>query len=339
MSKKSARFLSIILVFALTLVIFAGCAAGNGSVDPPNNGDATSSVTMNIASLKGPTTMGMVKLMKDAEGDEGEGAYNFEIYGTADEIVPKLVSGEVDIALLPCNLASVLYNKTEGKVQVAAINTLSVLYVVESGDSINSLQDLVGKTVYSTGKGTTPEYSFNYILRANGIDPEKDLKIEFKSEATEIAALLSREGEAIAVLPQPYISTVMMQNDKVRVALSFNQEWNKVNSESSMVTGVLLVRKEFAEENKEAFLEFLEAYKASTEYVNNNITEAAEWIAEYGIVAKAQVAVKALPDSSIVYIDGSDMKTRVAGYLEVLFEANPQSVGGALPGDDFYFEK
>lgn len=339
MSKKSTRLLSIILVFALSTVLFAGCSPENGSVDPAGNGDATSSVTMNIASLKGPTTMGMVKLMKDAEGDEEEGGYNFEIYGTADEIVPKLVSGEVDIALLPCNLASVLYNKTEGKVQVAAINTLSVLYVVETGGSINSVQDLLGKTVYSTGKGTTPEYSFNYILRENGIDPEKDLKIEFKSESTEIAALLSGGGEAIAVLPQPYISTVMMQNDKVRIALSFNEEWNKVNSQSSMVTGVLLVRKEFAEENKEAFLEFLEAYKASTEYVNNNIAEAAEWIAEYEIVGKAQTAVKALPDSSIVYIDSNDMKARVGGYLEVLFEANPQSVGGALPGDDFYFEK
>ena len=151
--------------------------------------------------------------------------------------------------------------------------------------------------------------------------------------------MLQEKEKIIAVLPQPYISTVMMQNDKVRPALSFNEEWNKVNSHSSMVTGVVLVSKGFAEKKKEAFLGFLEEYQASTEYVNENIAEAAEWIAEYGIVAKAQIAVKALPDSSIVFIDGSDMKARVSGYLQVLFEANPESVGGVLPGEDFYFKE
>ncbi len=342
MKKKIVPLLLLVLILGM----LAGCGGGNGeNGNGTDNGngsddsDAVSSVTINVASLKGPTTMGMVKLMKDAEAEKFDDFYNFEIYGTADEIVPKLITGDVDIALLPCNLASVLYNKTEGKVQVAAINTLSVLYVVESGDSIQTIDDLVGKTVYSTGKGTTPEFAFNYILKENGIDPDKDLKIEYKSESTEIAALLAEVDEAIAVLPQPYISAVMMQNEKVRMALSFNEEWDKVSPGSSMVTGVLLVRKEFAEENPEAFLSFLKEYKASTEYVNANINEAAEWIAEYGIVAKAPVAVKALPDSSIVYIDGNDMKAKISGYLEVLFEANPQSVGGALPGDDFYFEK
>lgn len=339
MKKRFMLIVALLLVASLVAACGSGEGNGNGTVDPPDNGDATSSVTFNIASLKGPTTMGMVKLMKDGEAEETANHYNFEIYGTADEIVPKLIMGDIDIALLPCNLASVLYNKTEGNVQIAAINTLSVLYVVESGDSIHSVQDLVGKTVYSTGKGTTPEFAFNYILKENGIDPEKDLTIEYKSESTEIAALLQEKDEAIAVLPQPYISTVMMQNDKVRMALSFNDEWNKVNTKSSMVTGVLLVRKDFIQENEEAFLAFLDEYKASTEYVNANMEEAAQWIEEYGIVAKAAVAVKALPDSSIVYIDGSDMKAKIQGYLEVLFAANPESVGGALPGDDFYFEK
>ena len=334
--KKRIAFL---LVMLLCLGIFASCGGTEGTGDPADDQESAEVTTFHIASLKGPTTMGMVKLMKDAEAGNVKHDYQFGIYGTADEVVPKLINGDIDIALLPCNLAGVLYNKTEGAVQVAAINTLSVLYVVESGDTVHSVRDLIGKTVYSTGKGTTPEFAFNYILSKNEIDPSKDLNIEYKSESTEIAALLQDSDDAIAVLPQPYITTVQMQNDKVRMALSFNDEWNKVSPESSMVTGVVLVRKAFVEENPAAFSEFLDEYKASTEYVNDNVEEAAEWIAEYGIVAKAPVAVKALPASSIVYIDGVDMKSRVEGYLKVLFDANPQSVGGALPEDDFYFNR
>ncbi|GAB1476386.1 ABC transporter substrate-binding protein [Bacillota bacterium] len=328
MKKKIVFFLTMMLCFSL----LAACAPKE-----PDEPEAAEVTTINVASLKGPTTMGMVKLMKDKEAGIAKHDYNFGIYGTADEVVPMLVNGELDVALLPCNLAGVLYNKTEGAVQVAAINTLSVLYVVESGDTVNTIQDLVGKTVYSTGKGTTPEFAFNYILQQNGINPEKDLTIEYKSESTEIAAMLQTAENAIAVLPQPYITTVQMQNDKVRMALSFNEEWDKVSPDSSMVTGVVLARKAFIEENPLAFSEFLDEYKASTEYVNANAEEAAEWIAEYGIVAKAPVAVKALPASSIVYIDGDDMKAKVGGYLQVLFNADPKSVGGALPKDDFYF--
>lgn len=329
--------IAILLTMLLCLGILAGCTAPGPSV--PEEPEAAEATTFHIASLKGPTTMGMVKLMKDAEGDATKHDYQFEIFGTADEVVPKLINGDLDIALLPCNLASVLYNKTQGAVQVAAINTLSVLYVVESGDTVHSIQDLAGKTVYSTGKGTMPEFVFNYILSQNGIDPQKDITIEYKSESTEIAAMLQNAEVTIAVLPQPYVTTVKMQNDKVRTALSFNEEWDKLGTDSSMVTGVVLVRKAFAEENSLAFNEFLDEYKASTEYVNANTEEVAEWIAEYGIVAKAPVAVKALPESSIVYIDGSDMKTKISGYLKILYDANPQSVGGALPEDDFYFSR
>jgi NitT/TauT family transport system substrate-binding protein len=222
---------------------------------------------------------------------------------------------------------------------VAAINTLGVLYVVESGDTVHSIQDLVGKTVYSTGKGTTPEFALNYILNANGIEPGKDITIEYKSEATEIAAMLTDTENTIAVLPQPYVTAVQMQNDKVRVAMSLTEEWDKVSTESSMVTGVVLVRKAFAEENPVAFSEFLDEYKASTEYVNANVEEAAVWVESYGIVAKAPIAVKAIPACNITYIDGDEMKTKVSGYLEVLFNADPKSVGGALPKDDFYFNR
>ena len=336
MKKWTAILLTLMLCFGL----LAGCATTETEEpEVPETPEAVEQTTFRIASLKGPTTMGMVKLMNDAEEGAVKHDYQFEIYGTADEIVPKLVNGELDLALVPCNLASVLYNKTEGAVQVAAVNTLGVIYVVESGDTVQSIGDLVGKTVYSTGKGTTPEFALNYVLSQNGIDPEKDVTIEFKSEATEIAAMLETAENAIAVLPQPYVTVVQMQNDKVRVALSLTDEWDKVSTESGMVTGVLLARKAFIDENTAAFNEFLDEYSASTEYVNTNVEEASVWVEKYGIVAKAPIAARAIPACNITYIDGDEMKAKVSGYLKVLFDANPQSVGGALPDDEFYFNR
>lgn len=331
------KWTAIILTLALCFGLLAGCAATE--TDEPDVPDVAEQTTFRIASLKGPTTIGMVKLMNDAEEGMVKHDYQFEVYGTADEIVPKLVNGELDVALVPCNLASVLYNKTEGAVQVAAINTLGVLYVVESGDTVQFIEDLAGKTVYSTGKGTTPEFALNYVLNQNGINPGNDVTIEYKSESTEIAAMLETADDTIAVLPQPYVTVVQMQNDEVRVALSLTEEWDKVSTDSSMVTGVVLARKAFIEENPIAFNEFLEEYSASTDYVNANIEEASVWVEKYGIVAKAPIAAKAIPACNITYIDGEEMKTMVSGYLKVLFDANPQSVGGALPDDEFYFNR
>lgn len=328
------RWICILAVLLLVFSTFTACGGNENDAEGP-----AESVVFRIASLKGPTTMGMVKLMNDAEVGETANDYQVNMFGTADEIVPKLINGELDVALVPCNLAGVLYNKTEGAVQVAAINTLGVLYVVESGDTVQTIQDLKGKTIYSTGKGTTPEYGLNYLLKQNGIDSGKDLTIEYKSESTELAVMLAEKENAIAVMPQPFVTIVQMQNDKVRTALSFQEEWDKVGEGSSLVTGVLLVRKSFAEENREAFSEFLDEYKASTEYVNENTEDAGVLIEKYGIVPKAAIAAKAIPACNITYIEGDEMKQKVGGYLSVLFDANPQSVGGALPEDDFYYQR
>lgn len=288
--------------------------------------------------MKGPTTMGMVKLMSDAEAGTTRHNYQVDMYATAQEILPLMVKGEIDVAMLPANVAGNLYNQTEGKVQVAAINTLGVLYVVETGDTIHSVADLKGKTIYSTGKNNTPEYTLNYILSQNGIDPATDVTIEYKSEATEVTAMLAEAGEgAVAVLPQPYVTIASTQNENLRVALDLTEEWDKVNAESTLVTGVLVVNSDFAKENEAAFAEFLEDYAASIEYVNANVAEAAELVANYGIVPKAAVAEKALPACNIVYIAGEEMKADLQGYLQVLYDQNPDSVGGALPGDDFYY--
>lgn len=294
--------------------------------------------TFRIAGLKGPTTMGMVKLMSDAEAGETHQDYQVTMYGAADEVVPLLVKGDIDLAAIPANLAANLYNQTEGKVQVAAINTLGVLYVVTTGDNVKSVEDLKGKTIYSTGKGTTPEYVLNYILKKNGIDPEKDLTVEYKSEATEVAAALQAAGEgAIAVLPQPYVTAAQSQIEGLNVVLNLTEEWNKVSTDSDLVTGVLVARTEFIEQNEAAFEEFLKDYQSSIEWVNSNNADAAELVANYGIVAKAPLAQKALPACNITYVDGAEMKAKLCGYLQVLFDQNPKAVGGAMPGDDFYW--
>ena len=296
---------------------------------------------VNVTALKGPTAMGMVKLMDEAESGAVDGnAYIFDIAAAVDEVTPKIVKGETDIAAVPANLASVLYNNTQGEVQVLAVNTLGVLYIVESGDSVNSVEDLRGKTIYASGKGATPEYALNYILSENGIDPEKDVTIEWKSEHAECLAALLAEDNAIAMLPQPFVTTAQTKSDKIQVRLDLTAEWDAIqtNSEapSQLITGVVVVRKQYAQENPEAVEAFLKSYAESVEYVNANVEDAAQLVGKYEIVPAA-VAQKAIPACNITCITGADMQQKLSGYLNVLFEQNPKAVGGALPADDFYY--
>lgn len=299
------------------------------------NEGTTEKADINIAALKGPTGIGMVKLMEDAANNETVNNYNFTIAGEADEISTGLIKGDFDIAAVPCNLASVLYNKTQGKIKLAAINTLGVLYIVETGDSIKTVEDLKGKTIYSTGFGTTPQYTLNYLLSSHGIDPEKDVTIEYKTESTEVAALLSEADDAVAMLPQPYVTTVMMNNDKVRIAIDIDKEWQVLNN-GGVVTGVLVVNKDFLENNPQAVEDFLKEYEASTNYVNENVDAAAELVEKFGLF-KAAVAKKAIPNCHITFVSGSKMKEMAEGYLNILFEQNPKSVGGTMPTEDFYY--
>ncbi len=323
------------------IAVLAACSA-SPSTTPSQTPTAAPvvPVTVNIASLKGPTTMGLVGLMDQAAKGTAAEDYQVSVHGTPDEIVPQIVQGKLDIALVPANLAAVLYNKTKGTdaaIQVAGINTLGVLYVVESGDTVHSIADLKGRTIYSTGKGASPEYVLNYLLTANGLTPGKDVTIEYKSEATEVTAALAAEDGAVGVLPQPYVTIVEAKTPKVRTALDLTEEWAKVNTSSQLVTGVVIVRSAFAAEHPDAVTQFLADYKASTEFVNTNPAEAAPLIVDAGIVPSAEVAVAAIPKCNIVDITGAEMKTTLGGYLSVLFDANPASVGGSLPGDDFYY--
>ena len=333
----------ICLTLALVLTL---CACNGASSVPSTSAPVASSqpseastapVTeaIKVAALKGPTAMGMVKLM----ADDTAGRYAFSIAGAVDEITPKLIQGDIQIAAVPANLASVLYNNTKGQVKVLAINTLGVLYIVENGDSVQSVEDLRGKVIYSAGKGATPEYALNFMLKANGLDPEKDVTIDYKSEHTECAALLTTQPNAIAMLPQPFVAATQMKNDQVRVALDLNHEWTQAQQDTAtLVTGVVVARTDFIKKHPQAVADFLEGYRASTEYVNTNIPEAAKLVAALDIVPEP-VALKAIPQCNITFIAGEEMQTRLSSYLAVLYDQNPKSVGGVLPDEGFYFKR
>ena len=295
-----------IVLFLLTL-----CLAFTG---------ASAMAQTNVAALKGPTAMGMVQMMQAGE-------YNFTISAAIDEITPKLVKGEVDIAAVPANLASVLYNNTQGQVKVLAINTLGVLYIVENGSTVASVQDLRGRTIFASGKGATPEYALNYILRGNGLNPEKDVTIEWKSEHS-----------SVAMLPQPFVTTAQMKQEGVQIVLDMNREWERLTDSSRLITGVVVARAEYISQHPDEVSAFLDAYKASVAFVNENNDEAAALIGQFDIVPEA-VAQKALPYCRIVYIDGQEMQTQLSGYLKVLFDQNPAAVGGALPDEAFYYQR
>lgn len=308
--------------------------------NPENSSDENSAPesapepdVVSIAALKGPTAMGMTKMMNDRE-TTGDMSFEFEILAAPDEITPKIAQGTVDIACVPANLGAVLFNKTEGKVQAMAVNTLGVLYICENGDTVKSIEDLKGKTIYSAGKGSTPEYALNFIIRSSGL--ENDVTIEWKSEHAECLTALIANNNSVAMLPQPFVTTAQTKNEGVRVALDLNDEWDKLGVDSSLLTGIVIVRKEFADAYPHIVRDFLKEYGESVKYVNENVDAAAELVGKYDIVPAA-VAKKAIPNCHIVCVTGSEMKDMLSGYLKVLFDNEPKSVGGTLPTDAFYF--
>mgnify|MGYP000959011015 CR=1 FL=1 len=324
----------VLLTAAFLMFTAIGCAANSTATNSPTPQEKTK---VNIAGLKGPTGMGLSKLMSDQDAGTTQNDYTFTISAAPDDIVGKVTSGEVDIAAVPSNLASSLYNKTNGQVQLLAINTLGILYVVENGDTVHSVSDLNGKTLYSSGQGTTVEYSLHNILNKNNLDPAKDVKLEYKSEHSELATLVTSGNVKLAVLPEPFVTTVMLKNKDLRIALNLSEEWTKVEKDSVLAMGVMIVRKEFAEQHPDAVNAFLSEYKASTEYVNANVGDAASLIEKYGILDSAAAAEKAIPNCNIVYMDGAEMKTKIAPLYQILYDANPKSIGGKLPDDAFYY--
>lgn len=327
--KVMRKVTAVALSFAMMGALLTGCGSGK----------AEEKVTVKVGALKGATTLGLLPLEdKAANGEAGEN-YEFSMMTAADELLPMMIKGELDIALLPSNVASILYQKTNGGVTVIDINTLGVLYMVSGDSSITGVEDLAGRTIYLTGKGTTPDYVLHYILSGNGMDADSDCTLEYKSEATEVAALLAENPDAIGLLPQPFVTAACAQNDALSVILDMNAEWEKLQGEdgSRLVTGVTVVRNEFLQEHENAVATFMEEHQASAQSMNSDVENGAKLAAASEIIAKEPIALKAIPKCNITYIDGADMKQALSGYLEVLYEQNPESIGGALPGDDFYY--
>lgn len=339
LKKLSALFLSLALTLSLTAC--GGQSSPDTDTEPelPAEDQAEEFVpaSYSIAALKGPTAMGLVKLMSDSDnGGETMNDYTFTLAGSADEVTPLLIKGELDMACVPANLASVLYSKTEGGVVVLAVNTLGVLYIVENGESVQSIADLRGQTIVAAGKGSTPEYALRYLLSENGIDPDADVTIDWRSEHSECVAALASGQANIALLPQPFVTVAQSKIDGLRMALDLTEEWDALDNGSQLLTGVIVARREVVEENVSAVDGFLAEYYESVKWVNEHTTEAAALIGDYGIV-DASVAEKALPYCNIVCLTDYAMRDALAGYLEVLYSANAASVGGALPADDFYY--
>ncbi len=326
LSKKIQRMLG---VFVIVGGLLAGCANTQSTTEEKT--------TVNVVALKGPTAMGLVSFMDEVDQGKVEDAdYKFQIASAPDEVPSLVAKGEVDIALIPANLSSVFYNNTDHNVQVLGINTLGVLNIVGTDQSVTSVADLRGKTIYASGKGSTPEYALNWILHENGIDPNTDVTIEWKSEHTECLAAVLQNDQAVALLPQPFVTTAQMNNENVQVLIDLTKEWDALDNESSLLTGVVIARKDFIEEHPEVVEAFMQHYEDSVKFVNENIDDAAVLVDKYDIVPK-KVAQKAIPNCNITLITGDEMKTKLSGYLTVLFEQNPKSVGGQLPEDDFYY--
>lgn len=336
--KLKRKYLLLFVTFALVISL---SACKSNDIDKVENDienevekveEKLEKVDINVAGLKGATTIGLAKLVDEEETNDFD--IDFEMYNMPEEIVAGLTKGEIDIAAVPANLASVLYNKTEGEIQVASVNTLGVLYIVENSDDIKDINDLEGKTIYTLGKGTTPEGVLNSFIKENNLE---NVNIEFKQEASEIAAILNKEENVIAMIPEPFVSVVSMKNENVRRVFDMADEWEKINN-SPQVTGVLVARKEFIDNNKEVFDKFLEEYEKSINFANENVTEVSKIVEDFEIVPEG-LGEKSIPNINMQYIDGSDMQEAVSKYLEKLYEFEPKLVGGKLPDEGFYYKK
>ena len=335
MKNKQKRVFSILLLITL---LFSIVACSNNSSSAAEQQENVNKTRVSVAVLKGPTGIGAVQLL---ESTDLSNDYTFEISSAPDEVMAELINGGVDIAALPTNVAATVYNKSEHEISIAAINTLGVLHILERGDTIQSISDLEGKTIYATGQGSTPEYVLNYILQKNNI---KNVTVEYMTEHAELAAALLAGDVNIALLPEPNVTAVLLKDNTIRQALDLTQEWDntqKFNSlqASQLAMGCIVARKEFIENNKQAFENFLKEYENSVNYVNTNISEAAKLVQQYGIMENATAAEKAIPNCNIVFISGEEMKNALQGFYQILFDANPKSIGGVLPDEDFYYTK
>ncbi len=332
MAKKIiSLFLAVLMVLSLS-----ACkkTLQNESTTNGKESDVTADLSANVALLKGPTGMGGALLMQ--ESADGKNKFNITLETDATVVGPKLMKGELDIAAVPTNLAASLYQKSEGKVKVVAINTLGVLYIVTKDGALSSVADLKGKTILASGQGTIAEYALNYVLESNNLVVGEDVTIEFTTEHSESVTKAMQGSYDAVLLPEPFVTQLTTKNSSYTVAIDITSEWEKTG-DCTLTMGCIAVNAQFYEENKDAVKAFVEAYARSVEYVNDNIDDGAKLIGENGIMDEA-VAKKAIPNANIVCITGSEMKQKLTSCYEVLFNQNAQIIGGKMPADDFYID-
>lgn len=320
-----------IIALLLTLILLVTCI-----LLPACGEQVDSDLEVRVTALNGTTGFGMAQLMDSAAKGNAALNYSFAVETDAANINAALINGEIDIAALPTNAASVLYNKTEGGVKVIALNTLGVLYVVENGATVNSIEDLAGKTVYCPAQN--PEFIFRAICQASGVDVTIDTS--YAQPAALMSAVAASEEGMIAVLPEPVLSVAMSKNANLRVALDLTNEWTDAMGSNSLVQGCIVVRTAFLEEHPVEVAKFLEEYKVSIDFLNANVADAAAMVVDLGIYAGATaVAERAIPKCNIVYMDENEMETALSAFLASLYEIAPASVGGKLPDSNFYYKK
>ncbi len=326
------------LLLALTLVLSLTACGTQANTEPQQPDDTPAPAEVNLYVLSGPTGIGAMNLWAAADAGETQNTYYITMPGANDEVVAAISNGDADIAAVATNLAATLYNKTSGGVTVLAVNTLGVLSLLGSGQEIASIADLAGKTIYAPGQGANPEYILRYVLNGNGLDPDKDVTIRFVGEGSELLTVWQTDPEAVIMAPQPVATSILMQNENARTLFNMTDEWDRVSGgDSTLMMGCVIVRNEFLQENPGAVALFLQEYAASIEKAQSDVEGTAALCEQYGLIPKAALAQKAIPSCGLTFVTGAEMKSALSGYLQVMFDADPKSVGGAMPGDDFYY--
>ena len=333
--KHIKSIVSLLLALTLALSLTACGTAANTEPEQPDI-DTPAAAEVNLYVLSGPTGIGAMNLWAAADAGETEYTYHVTMSGANDEVVAAISKGEADIAAVATNMAAALYNKTEGGVTVLAVNTLGVLSLLGNEQEVASIADLAGKTIYAPGQGANPEYILRYVLTGNGLDPDKDVTIQFVGEGSELLTVWQSDPDAIILAPQPVATSILMQNENAAKLFDMTEEWNKISGNQLMM-GCVIVRNAFLQENPGAVELFLQEYAASIEKAQTDVEGTAALCEQYGLIPKAALAQKAIPSCGLTFVTGAEMKTDLSAYLQVMYDADPKSVGGALPGDDFYY--
>lgn len=336
--KKVRAIVSLLLALTLALSLTACGGQANSEPEQPETQEEQTAAEINLYVLSGPTGIGAMNLWAAADAGETKNTYHITMPGANDEVVAALSKGDADIAAVATNLAATLYNKTDGGVTVLAVNTLGVLSLLSNGQEVNAVSDLKGKTIYAPGQGANPEYILRYVLTGNGLDPDKDVTLRFVGEGSELLTVWQSDPEAVILAPQPVATSILMQNENAKTLFDMTEEWDKIaGGDSTLMMGCVIVRNEFLQANPGAVELFLQEYAASIEKAQFDVEGTAALCEQYGLIPKAALAQKAIPSCGLTFVTGAEMKTGLSGYLQVMFDANPKSVGGALPGDNFYY--